>query len=84
MQLKRKKGREYVKHRRSQKWKNLNTLYSQELRKAKKNFYKKKIQHLRKAKPGKWYSELKKLTSLDQQFSENIEEESIKDLPNIE
>ena len=84
MQLKRKKGREYVKHRRSQKWKNLNTLYSQELRKAKKNFYKKKIQHLRKAKPGKWYSELKKLTSLDQQVSENIEVESIKDLPDIE
>ena len=84
MQLKRKKGREYEKHRRSPKWKQLNTLYSKELRRAKNNFYQKKIQHLRKAKPGKWYTELKKLTSLDQQFSENIEVESIKDLPDIE
>ena len=84
MQLKRKKGREYEKHRRSPKWKQLNNLYSKELRKAKHNFYHKKIQHLRKAKPGKWYTELKKLTSLDQQLSENNEIESIKDLPDKE
>ena len=84
MQLKRKKSREYVKHRRSDKWKQLNSLYHQELSKAKKNFYRKKIQVLRKSKPGKWYSALKKLTSFDQQFSENIEVESIKDLPDKE
>ena len=81
MKLKRKKGREYVKHRRSDKWKKLNKLYHQELSTAKKIFYRKKIQHLRKSKPGKWYSELKRLTSFDQQYGENIQVESIKDLP---
>ena len=36
---------------------------------------------LRKSKPGKWYSELKKLTHFDQQKTEEIVVESIKDLP---
>ena len=35
---------------------------------------------MRKAKPGKWYSELKNLTSFDQHKAEEIIVESIKDL----
>ena len=79
--LKRKKGREYNKHRRSAKWKKMEIVNNHELDRAKKGYYRKKIKNLRKAKPGKWYSEFKKLTRFDQQTSENITVESIKDLP---
>ena len=82
--LKRRKGREYNKHRRSAKWKQMELIYNNELSKAKKEYYRKKIKNLRKSKPGKWYSEFKKLTSYDQQFSENLIVESIKDLPSSE
>ena len=78
--LKRKKGREYRKHRRSSKWKKLEEIYQTEILKAKKGFYRKRVKHLRKVKPGKWYSELKKLTSFDQHKAEEIVVESIKDL----
>ena len=44
------------------------------------NFYRKNIKQLRKSKPGKWYQELKKLTSYDQRKSDEVIVESIKDL----
>ena len=82
--LKRKKSREYRKHRRSDKWKSLELVYAKEVQNAKKQFYRKKIKHLRKAKPGKWYSELKKITSYDQHKSEEIVVGNIKDLSVVE
>ena len=65
--LKRKKGREYRKRRRSSRWISLENLYNNEVSKAKMDFYRKNIKNLRKAKPGKWYSELKKITSFGHQ-----------------
>ena len=79
--LRRKKNREYKSHRRSTRWISLEKIYQMELSKAKKMFYRKRIKALRKAKPGKWYSELKKLTNFDQLKNEVMEVESIKDLP---
>ena len=55
-------------------------IYQNEVLKAKRGFYRKRVKHLRKVKPGKWYSELKKLTSFDQHKAEEIIVESIKDL----
>ena len=82
--LKRKKSREYRKHRRSSKWKSLDMAYNKAVSKAKKDFYRKNIKNLRKAKPGKWYSEFKKITSYDQQRSDEIIVENIKDLTDSE
>ena len=82
--MKRKKNRVYRKQRRSRKWKLLDKIYNSEVIKAKRNFYRKSIKNLRKSKPGKWYNELKKLTSYNQQKSEEVSVESIKDLPIIE
>ena len=79
--LRRKKVREYNKHRRSSRWEHLEQIYQMELSKAKKNFYIKRIKSLRKSKPGKWYSEFKKLTNFDQLKTEEMIVESIKDLP---
>ena len=81
MNLKRRKCREYRKHRRSKKWQSLSEIYEHELLKAKKGFYRKKIQHLKNAKPKLWHRELKKLTSFDQHTSDEVIVEAIKDLP---
>ena len=82
--LKRRKSREFHKRRKSSKWKVMNIEYDEELGKAKKEFYRKKIKKLRKAKSKHWYREFKKLTSFDQLKSEEIEVEAIKDLPKKE
>ena len=80
VKLKRRKAREYGKHRKSKKWENMNIKYEEELSKAKKDFYSKKIRNLGKVNPANWYRELKKLTSFDQQKGEDIVVEEIKDL----
>ena len=82
--LKRKKAREYQKHRKSIKYKKLEELYQQELSKSKSSFYRKQISRLRKSKPGKWYSELKKLTNFDQFKTEKLSVEKIKHLPDFD
>ena len=78
--LKRRKGREYHKHRKSQKWVDLEEKYQKELTEAKSTYYKRKIKKLRKIDPKKWYEALKKLTRYDQQKKEEIEVESIKEM----
>ena len=80
--MKRRKGREYSKHRKSRKWEIMNKEYEIEVAKAKKGYYDKKIKHLCKVNPKFWHRELKKLTSIDQHKSEEIVVEDIKDLPN--
>ena len=79
--MKRKKCREFQKHRRSEKWRTLEEKYQDELGKTKKDYYRRKIRNLRRTKPRNWHSEIKKLTSYDQQKSEKIVVEAIKDLP---
>ena len=58
--LRRRKCKEFHKHRKSEKWKIMNEEYTLELTKAKKNYYTKKIRKLCKSKPAHWYRELKK------------------------
>ena len=79
--MKRKKCREFQKHRRSEKWILLEERYQSELGKTKKGYYRSKIKNLRRMKPRNWHSEVKKLTSYDQQKTEEIIIEAIKDLP---
>ena len=58
--LKRKKAREYRKHRKSIKWIIMHNEYEEEVKRAKKDFYKSKIKLLTRTKPKQWYKELKK------------------------
>ena len=84
VRLKRKKCREYRKHRRSSKWKALHEAYKNEISKAKRQFYKSKIKNLRKSKPGNWYKELKKITKYEKEKSEDIVVDTIKHLSDDE
>ena len=63
--LKRLKGREFHKNRRSLKWRELNDKYNKEVSKAKKSYYKNIIKDLKSSKTSQWYSKLKKLCSYD-------------------
>ena len=83
-ELRRKKVREFQKHRRSDKWEKLENFYQKELLKSKRNFSTKRIKALRKGKPGKWYAELKKLTNFDQMKTEEIIVDDIKDFTDLE
>ena len=51
--LKRRKQREYTKHRKSDKWVKMNTEYENKLKEAKQKYYKNKIGNLRNSDPKK-------------------------------
>ena len=59
--LKRKKLREFTKHRNSTKFQSLHKTYKKELDSAKRAFYRKKICDLRTSQPRSWYQNIKKL-----------------------
>ena len=78
--LKRLKSREFSKHRKSIKWRELNRRYKKEVSSAKRNYYKKIIKDLKTSNINQWYSKLKRLCSYDQQKFEPVIVESIKHL----
>jgi hypothetical protein len=54
--LDRKRKRQYHKHRRSNKWHNMNTKFEEKSDLAKANYYANMIEDLRISNPGQWYS----------------------------
>ena len=66
----RKRKRIYRKERRSDNWKNLEKAFKKEIKSAKSQFYSKTVLELKLKKPGEWYKCLKKISSYDQQRSE--------------
>merc|ERR1711860_99160 len=81
--LKRKKLREFTKHRNSAKFKSLHKTYKTELEGAKRAFYRKKIRELRTSNPRSWYQNIKKLMG-NEAHEEVIEVEDIKELSDTE
>ena len=71
--LDRKRKRIYHKERRPKKWLNANRLFKNELRKAKKDFYKSHIECFKKQNPAKWYSTLKRISAYDTHKQEKLE-----------
>ena len=78
--MKRLKSREYQKHRRSVKWRDLNQRYKKEVSSAKKRYYKSIIKDLKTSNINQWYSKLKRLCSYDQEKLEPVIVDSIKHL----
>ena len=70
--LDRRQKREYSKHRKSDKWHQLDKDFKTNVKSAKKSFYKKIMGELTSKNTSKWYSTLKKMTSHDQQKSEKV------------
>ena len=79
--LDRQRKRVYRRERRSIRWKNLDSLFKQEMKSAKSQFYKKEVAHLKLQNPGKWYQCLKKLSSHDQHLQTEPIVDEISHLP---
>ena len=75
--LDRRRRREYRRNRISDKYRRLNCIYQDRLSKAKKSYKRNMIDDIKSAKPGEWYSKLKRITRYDQQKSEVIQVEEI-------
>ena len=83
-QLSRKKSREYFKNRKSPKWKELKNLLSEKCETARKAYYLNIVKDLKQSNPAQWYSKLKRMTSYDDQKSEEVLVENISHLTNYE
>ena len=59
--ISRKKQREFFKHRKSSKWRNLNKLFEEKSELAKKSYYTNIVADLKNSHPGQWYSKLKRI-----------------------
>ena len=79
--LDRKRKRIFRKQRRSEKWKAIDKLFKKEMKSAKSKFYPNSVAELKLAKPGQWYSCLKRITSHDQHKTEQTNVEQISHLP---
>jgi len=80
--LDRKRKRIYRKERRSEKWRNLDKLFKQEIKEAKADFYKKAVAELKLKKPSQWYCCLKKITTHDQDQHDDLVVDEISHLDN--
>ena len=78
------KCREYRKHRRSQKWTDLDLIYKSALSEAKLKYYKNMVKDLKTSKPSQWYSKLKRICSYDQDKYDPIICDEISELSNKE
>ena len=63
---------EFNKHRMSEKWKRLNQVFKENVKCAKKTFYKKMMNDLMNKNTSQWYSSVKRMTSYNQQKSEKV------------
>ena len=82
--LDRKRRREFNRNRSSPKYKQLCGLYKAKLTSAKRKYKRNMIDSIKEAKPGEWYSMLKRITRFDQGKSEELQVEEISHLSNQE
>ena len=78
--LDRRRRREYNKNRRSQKYRQLNSNYLDKVSRAKKKYKRTMIDDIKEARPGQWYSILKRISRYDQGKSHDIQVEEISHL----
>ena len=79
--IKRIKCREYNKHRRSNKWIELDKKYKLVVKQEKQKYYKNIVKDLKQSNPSQWYSKLKRLCSYDLEKQEVLKCEEIDQVP---
>ena len=75
----RKRKREYLKRKKSQKWVELDELFSQKVSTAKENYYQNIVKDLKKSAPGQWYSKIKRMACNDPTKTEKVLVQEISD-----
>ena len=81
--LDRHRKREYHKHRRSSKWKDLDKQFKKDIKAAKSGFYSKMVADLKEKDPSKWYKAVKRMTSYENK-DEELKVDSISHLSDQE
>ena len=74
--------REYYRHKRSHKWRQLKVRFKREKRKAIKTFYANFVSELKTTNPGKWYKMAKRIGAVDRSDGGEISVESLRHLDN--
>ena len=75
--------RVFHKHRRSNKWKELDNIFKKQAKLAKQDFYKRMVADLKEKNPKQWYTTVKKLASYEDK-SQETKVEGINHLSNQE
>ena len=78
IQLDRKRKREYLKHKKSAKWKKLNSDFEELSNQLKESYYETMVQDLKTSNPSQWYSKVKRMSTINQTKDEEIIVEQIK------
>ena len=65
--------REYSKHKKSQKWGNLNKCYEDTCTEEKEKYYANIVEDLKVSEPGQWYSKLKRMSGHDQMKNKEVQ-----------
>ena len=71
-QLDRRQKREYSKNNKSNHWKELNTKFLKECKKAKEHYYRNIVEDLKESEPRKWHSKLKRMSGQEKVGQHNI------------
>ena len=79
--LDRKCKREYLKNKKSKKWKFLKEVYKEKLREAKESYYEDIVEDLKESDVGKWYSKLKRMSCDEKAKNKAVFVESLANLP---
>ena len=82
IQLDRKRKREYVKNKRSAKWKKLNSDFEDLSEQLKESYYTNIVEDLKTSNPGQWYSKLKRMSTIDQTKDDEVIVQQIKNETN--
>ena len=83
-QVHRKMQREFFRHRKSKKFKELKSKFKKMKRKAMQTFYSEFVSELKMSDPGKWYTMAKKIGANEQMSKDDIQVESLAGLANTE
>ena len=70
--LDRRRKNEYLKHKKSEKWKNLNEEFQKKSKYQKEVYYKTMVEDLKESSPGKWYSKVKRMSEVDPTKEEQV------------
>ena len=77
----RQRKREYNKNKKSEKWKMLDAKFTEKSSLEKESYYENIVHDLKTSNPGKWYSKVKRMSSLDPTKEEKVLVEQLMGLP---
>ena len=72
IQLDRKRKKEYNRHQKSDKWREMNSNFQEKSTEMKESYYKNMVQDLKISNPGQWYSKVKRMSSMDQTKEDKV------------